>query len=161
MSLNNTGTMAAGPPSKPNSTQPAKGKDAHVLPQPVLLHSTPAAQAGRYLHLAGLLGLFGSQFNSLVEDPVRTLQNTLPLVAIIQVAYVSACLPVAGSQATKAVRKPRPGEKRKQEHAGPNPYVVSCWLGRFDPLSVLYCRDIVFLIFMFAAPHRLSFCLSS
>ncbi|KAL2758237.1 hypothetical protein ACRALDRAFT_2097912 [Sodiomyces alcalophilus JCM 7366] len=108
----------------PSSAQPTKGKDAPVLPQPVLLHSTPAAQAGRYLHLVVLLGVFGSQFNSLVEDPVRTLQNTLPLVAVIQVAYVLVCLPVAGSQAIKAARKPRPGEKRKQEHTGPNPYVA-------------------------------------
>lgn len=101
-----------------------KAKEASLAMQPVQCLPTPAARAGRVLHPALLSGLFVYQFGALVEDPARTLQDSLPLVALIQVAYVLVCLPVAGSQDSKAAKKPRPGEKKKQENTGPNPFVV-------------------------------------
>jgi hypothetical protein len=74
--------------------------------------------------VAVLLGLLAARFNELVAEPVQTLQSALPVVAAIQVAYVVLCLPAAGSQQAKAVKKPRPGEKRKAEASGTSSLAV-------------------------------------
>lgn len=99
-----------------------KSKDGlhpvHALP-------SPAAQLVRHVQPVLLSGLFVAQFSSLVADPVRTLTNSLPVVAVIQIVYAFVCLPAAGSQASKGIRKPRPGEKKKVESTGPNPFIVS------------------------------------
>lgn len=120
-------TMATSSVNNTNAATTPKGTDVVAVPaapSPVLVHSTPVAQAGRHLQPVLLLGLFGSQFGALVEDPVRTLQNILPIVAAIQIAYVSVCLPVAGSQGVKVSKKSRPGEKKKQDSMGPNPFLA-------------------------------------
>lgn len=115
-------TMAA-VPSKAKATQSPKARESDMVLSPVQLKSTSAAQAGRHLQPAALAGLFLVQFNGLVDDPVRTLANTLPLVAVVQIGYVLVCLPVAGSQAGKLSKKAKPGDKKKQESGGPNPYI--------------------------------------
>ncbi|EEY14575.1 glycosylphosphatidylinositol anchor biosynthesis protein [Verticillium alfalfae VaMs.102] len=58
-------TMASAP------TKPTTATAAATALQPVLIQQTPAGQAGRYVHPVVLLALFGSQFNALVNDPVR------------------------------------------------------------------------------------------
>lgn len=74
--------------------------------------------------VAVLLGLLAAQFNELVAQPALTLQSAVPVVAVVQVAYVVLCLPAAGSQQAKAAKKPRPGEKKKPEAAGTSSLVV-------------------------------------
>ncbi|KAH6696888.1 glycosylphosphatidylinositol anchor biosynthesis protein [Plectosphaerella plurivora] len=115
-------TMAASQNKPVAILPPLRPRDAAAAMSAIHLHTSPAAQIGQYLHPAALSGLIIFQFPALVEDPVRTLMNTLPLVAVIQIAYVLVCLPVAGSQAAKGVKKPKPGEKKKAE-TGPNPYI--------------------------------------
>lgn len=73
---------------------------------------------------AVLLGLLAARFNDLVAEPVLTLQSALPVVAVIQVAYVVLCLPAAGSQQAKSTKKSRPGEKKKPEASGTSSVVV-------------------------------------
>lgn len=117
-------TMATSQAKPVAIAQPLRPRDAAAATLPVQIHTTPAAQAGRYLQPAALSALYILQFPRLVGDPVRTLTNTLPLVAAIQIVYVLVCLPVAGSQAAKGIKKPKPGEKKKQDNTGPNPYIV-------------------------------------
>ncbi|UKZ65670.1 uncharacterized protein TrAtP1_006867 [Trichoderma atroviride] len=75
--------------------------------------------------VAVLLGLLAAQFNELVAQPALTLQSAVPVVAVVQVAYVVLCLPAAGSQQAKAAKKPRPGEKKKPEAAGSSSLVTA------------------------------------
>ncbi|UKZ91073.1 uncharacterized protein TrAFT101_006070 [Trichoderma asperellum] len=75
--------------------------------------------------VAVLLGLLAAQFNELVAQPALTLQTAVPVVAVVQVAYVVLCLPAAGSQQAKAAKKPRPGEKKKPEAAGTSSLVTA------------------------------------
>lgn len=109
-------------------SSPAKPRD--VSPQPVQINSSPSAQAIRHLQPVLLLATFLLRFNALVANPVSTMQTSLPVVAAIQVAYVVACLPPAGSQ-VGTVKKRRPGEKKRAEN-GPNAIAVRLSLGGPD-----------------------------
>ena len=87
--------------------------------------------------VAVLLGLLAARFQDLVAEPALTLQSALPVVAVIQVAYVVLCLPAAGSQQAKAAKKARPGEKKKPEAAGTSSVVVrsSQWILSDDSIE--------------------------
>ncbi|KAG7135137.1 Glycosylphosphatidylinositol anchor biosynthesis protein 11 like [Verticillium longisporum] len=139
-------------------TKPTTATAAAAALQPVLIQQTPAGQAGRYVHPVVLLALFGSQFNSLVNDPVRVLVTTLPIVAAVQVAYVSLCLPAAGSQDAKPARKARPGEKKKQDGSGPNP-VIALFLSLLMTALVTPALHLAFVLFgapfLMHIPHTL------
>ena len=51
--------------------------------------------------------------------------KTLPAVTAIQATYALVCVPVAGSQSTKATKKLRPGEKKTgAEGTGSNVVIV-------------------------------------
>ncbi|KAK1754483.1 glycosylphophatidylinositol anchor phosphoethanolamine transferase [Echria macrotheca] len=122
----------------------AKGKDApssEPTIQPIQIKPTPVAQAARHVFPLLLASLFALQFRPLVADPVSTMLTSLPVVALLQLAYVLVCLPAAGSQGggastasgkQKTGRKVRPGEKKKgmgggaaAELVGPNAPVAS------------------------------------
>ncbi|KAJ3956435.1 Glycosylphosphatidylinositol (GPI) anchor assembly protein [Colletotrichum tropicale] len=109
--------------SSPMKAASDAGKSKDGL-HPVHALPSPAAQLVRHVQPVLLSGLFVAQFSSLVADPVRTLTNALPVVAVIQIVYAFVCLPAAGSQASKGIRKPRPGEKKKVESTGPNPFIA-------------------------------------
>ncbi|TDZ53919.1 Glycosylphosphatidylinositol anchor biosynthesis protein 11 [Colletotrichum trifolii] len=123
-----------------------KPKDGLHPVQPL---PTPVAQAVRHLQPAILFALFVAQFNALVSDPVRTLQKSLPVVAVIQILYAFVALPAAGSQTSKTVRKPRPGEKKKAESTGPNPF-IAIFLSVL--LATLVTPAIHLLLVLFGAP---------
>lgn len=113
------------------STPPAKGAAASASKDgtlaslvPVQIKRTPASQTARHALPAILAGAFTLQFDALVAYPVSTMLRALPVVAALQLAYILACLPAAGSQTAKPVRKARPGEKKKGEGVGPNSPVV-------------------------------------
>lgn len=93
--------------------------------QPVPTNPSPASQTLRHVHSALLLALFSYNFGSLVADPVASMAGALPVVVAVQAAYALVCVPVAGSQA-KAVKKPRPGEKKTglEGNGGSNVFVV-------------------------------------
>lgn len=108
----------------------AKGIDAL---SPVSVVDSPLSKSivlGRPVLLFALLYL---RFHALVADPVSTLRQALPAVAVIQSLYAVVCLPVAGSQNGKAARKPRPGEKKKSDATTSNAISV-----RHAPTSRCY-----------------------
>lgn len=88
--------------------------------QPTSILPSSSAQTAKHALPALQLGLFLIRFDSLVADPVSTMWTSLPLVALIQAAYVLTCLPVAGSG--RGTRKHRASEKKKE--GGSNVYVV-------------------------------------
>ncbi|SPQ22039.1 c018af6e-cfb6-42b8-9806-c24d48c45abb [Thermothielavioides terrestris] len=109
-----------------SSTTATAASPATAALQPVQTKQTPLAQGARHAFPAALAGLFMARFPALVADPVSTMATTLPLTAALQVGYAVLCLPAAGSQGAKAVRKPkqRPGENPKKragvDGTGPN-----------------------------------------
>jgi hypothetical protein len=107
-------------------SQAPSASDESPSMQPVqLLHSTGAARALNHIE-PGLISLaFAIRFKSLVEDPVASMGGSLAFYTVFQFLYVIFCLPVAGSLDEKAIKKARPGEKKKAESTGPNPIVVS------------------------------------
>jgi phosphatidylinositol glycan class F len=117
MSSSITKTAKASPTA--NLKEPADPSESQPL-HPTHLLSSPSAQTAQHALPALQLGIFLIRFESLVANPVWTLWTSLPLVALIQAAYVLTCLPVAGSG--RGARKHRPGEKKKD--GGSNVYVV-------------------------------------
>jgi hypothetical protein len=79
---------------------------------PIELLPTDLARITTAAHPALLLSLYYLRFPALVSDPATTLLHTLLHVAVIQSAYAIVCLPAAGTSST-ALKKPKPGEKRK------------------------------------------------
>lgn len=107
------------------STTQTKGQSASPSPkpaalQPIALLDTPKAKAYSIARPLLLLGGCALRMPALIRDPVATLNSALPFVVVIQVAYAVVCLPVAGSPGVKVARKPRPGERKKQESNAPN-----------------------------------------
>ncbi|KAI0438853.1 GPI biosynthesis protein family Pig-F-domain-containing protein [Xylaria telfairii] len=142
------------------SQTPGKGAPAQELVKPketeapmeaVRTISSPEAQALRHAHPAVLLALFMIRFRALVADPVSTMQSSLPVVLILQAAYTIVCLPAAGSQAAKASRKLRPGEKKKAglDTVGPNLAVTT--LIAFV-LTIVSAGALHVLLVLFGAP---------
>lgn len=119
--------MSTATPAKQPAAPEPKGR---VVPSPVAIHDTPAANAVSFGRPALLGALLLLRFGALVRDPVSALQTALPVVAVIQAAYLVLCVPVAGSPAVKAAKKARPGEKKRSEAGTPNPIVV-----RFSPVT--------------------------
>ncbi|WYZ41701.1 hypothetical protein EsH8_V_000596 [Colletotrichum jinshuiense] len=134
--------------SSPSKAASDAGKPRDGL-HPVHALSSPAAQVVRHVQPVLLSGLFLAQFSSLVADPVRTLQTSLPLVAAIQVVYAFVSLPAAGSQIAKSSKKPRPGEKKKIESTGPNP-IIAIFLSLL--LAVLVTPALHIVLVLFGAP---------
>lgn len=132
-----------------------KGSSSAQTPSPriaapaVPLLSNATATGVAIAHPLLLLALFAWRFNDLVVDPASTLQTALPVVAAIQFAYMFLCLPVIGSQNNKTSKKPRLGEKKKAESAGPNSIVV-CLLALL--LSAIATPVLHVLFVLFGAP---------
>lgn len=118
-------TMSTYTPISRQAQEAPSSKDGQQLLQPIQITSSPIAQAARHIHPVLLLAVFVLSFDGLVANPVSSMRSTLPTVTAIQVAYALLCIPVVGSQGSKAARKPRPGEKKTGADAtGPNIYVV-------------------------------------
>lgn len=125
--------------SSPNAKQASAQGDAQPALQPIPTNPSPLSQAARHVHVVLLLALFYLSFNGLVLDPVSSMTKTLPAVIAIQAAYALVCVPVAGSQSTKASKKLRPGEKKTvAEGTGSNVIVVSA-LGLVNPSRCFSC----------------------
>jgi GPI ethanolamine phosphate transferase 2/3 subunit F len=119
-------TMSS-PSGKAGASQSSTAADnGETLLKPVHILPSSQAQAARHVHPVLLASFFLLRFNALVQDPVSTMYNSLPVVIAIQLAYSIVCLPPVGSQSAKAPKKLRPGEKKKPgaETSGPNIAVV-------------------------------------
>ncbi|KAH8159761.1 hypothetical protein CIB48_g8487 [Xylaria polymorpha] len=128
-----------------------KPKETDAPIEAVRTIPSPEAQALRHAHPAVLLALFMIRFRALVADPVSTMQSSVPVILALQAAYTIVCLPAAGSQAAKAPRRLRPGEKKKAglETAGPNIAVTT--LIAFV-LSIVSAGALHVLLVLFGAP---------
>ncbi|RDA88259.1 hypothetical protein CP532_0369 [Ophiocordyceps camponoti-leonardi (nom. inval.)] len=83
----------------------------------ITIHDTTTARVISTARPGLFLGLLAVRFSALVTDPAGALGSALPVVAVMQIVYAVVCLPAAGS---KAIRKARPGEKRKSSGGGPD-----------------------------------------
>lgn len=107
-----------------SSAQAADSKPKGTM-APVPVFNTPLAKGISFGRVAVLLSLLALRFDALVKDPASTLQTSIPVVALLQVAYAVVCLPVAGSSISKVGKKARPGEKKKAEGSVPGAIAVS------------------------------------
>ncbi|KAF4981606.1 hypothetical protein FZEAL_2618 [Fusarium zealandicum] len=96
--------------------QPAPKAAVPAIP----LLNTPLALPASVGHQLVLAGLFIWRFDALVSDPVSALQISLPVVVLVQAAYVTLCLPAAGSSGAKSSKKPRIGDKKKSDSREPS-----------------------------------------
>jgi GPI ethanolamine phosphate transferase 2/3 subunit F len=89
-----------------------KANDVIDLPTPT--NPTTLAHQATYLIPALQLAFFVARFNALVADPVNTMIMSLPVVSTLQAAYVTLCLPPAGSRgAPKPPKKVNRADRKK------------------------------------------------
>ncbi|KAI2625814.1 GPI biosynthesis protein Pig-F [Hypoxylon sp. NC1633] len=148
------------PAGKDHASEASRPKDEQTLTQAVRIIDSPQAQVIRHLHPVLLLSFFLIRFNALVADPVSTMSSSVPVVAIIQAAYAILCLPAAGSQMVKPVKKLRPGEKKKPglESATPNVAVTTLVALILSAVATLGFHVILVLFgapFLTHVPHTL------
>ena len=83
-----------------------------VESQPMELLPTDLARIFTNVQPALLLSAYYLRFPALVADPITTLLQSLPILAVLQIAYATCCLPPTGSgTSSKPVKKAKPGKK--------------------------------------------------
>ncbi|KAK7722141.1 Glycosylphosphatidylinositol (GPI) anchor assembly protein [Diaporthe eres] len=139
----------------PTATKTAKAQSVSGKPNdptklhPVHLSSTAASQAARHVLPVVVASLFLASFKYLVADPVPTMTASLPVVALLQVAYAFLCLPAAGSGSPKN-RKHKPGDKKKAgDGAGPS-FIIAALLSLL--LSLILAPLLHVTMILFGAP---------
>lgn len=76
--------------------------------------NTDLARIYTHIHPIIVLSLYAYKFNDLVADPAPVLLGTLLPLAVLQIAYVAACLPpTSGTGSTTQLRKQKTGDKKK------------------------------------------------
>jgi phosphatidylinositol glycan class F len=98
------------------------------------------------IHPALLLSAYYFRLPALVADPVPTLLNSLPLLAVIQIAYVASCLPPIGTgSSSKAIKKGKSGVKKTGTSAAvqllvskPCPMLEESYFNCFRRFSTLF-----------------------
>ncbi|EGX95621.1 GPI-anchor biosynthesis protein, putative [Cordyceps militaris CM01] len=119
-----------------------------ILLHPVPIYDSPLAKGVSVGRVAVLLGLLAWGMDSLVADPASALQRALPVVAAVQAVYATLCIPPAGS-ASRAGKKPRPGEKTKKNDGSTS--VISSVIVALV-LSALTVPALYALLVLFGAP---------
>lgn len=98
-----------------------------IKSQPVELLPTDLARVLTNVHPVLLLSAYYLRFPALVADPITTLLQLLPILAIFQIVYAAFCLPPTGSgTSSKPVKKAKPGSKKLD--ASPSKIIVSSLL---------------------------------
>lgn len=124
-----------------STTSNTEPKSPPALPIETLKTDT----ARIYTHVHGLLvlSLYAYKFQDLVADPVPALLSTLAPLAVLQLLFVTVCLPPVGGTA-QAVGKKEGGKKKaggKAEGGGGGRVVVCCpdttYFGRSTRLTLL------------------------
>jgi phosphatidylinositol glycan class F len=81
--------------------------------QPVELLPTDLARIFTNVHPVLLLSAYYLRFPALVADPITTLLQALPVLAVLQIAYAAICLPPTGSgTSSKPFRKSKQGSRK-------------------------------------------------
>ena len=70
---------------------------------PISLLPDPLAKQYAYLHGPIVLGFYILRFPSLVADPVSTMLDSIPFVALLQLTFCVLCLAPAGTTSTGPV----------------------------------------------------------
>ncbi|OCL06059.1 glycosylphosphatidylinositol anchor biosynthesis protein 11 [Glonium stellatum] len=94
-----------------STTTVTKPPKARPTASTVDILNNDTARIYTHIHPILVLSLYVFRFKPIVADPVPTLLNTLILLGILQVAYVSVCLPATGTASTPSVVKP--GARKK------------------------------------------------
>ncbi|KAF2200364.1 hypothetical protein GQ43DRAFT_77180 [Delitschia confertaspora ATCC 74209] len=98
--------------SSTSLTKASKAPKAGTSAVPIDVLHKDTAKLYTHIHPILLLSLYVFQFKSIVADPVPALVNTLIALGVLQIAYVSICLPPTGGSATPAPVA-RAGGKKK------------------------------------------------
>ncbi|KAJ4984552.1 GPI biosynthesis protein family Pig-F [Stagonosporopsis vannaccii] len=81
---------------------------------PVEPLNTDLARIYTHIHPIVVLSLYAYKFHDLVADPAPVLLGTLLPLAVLQIAYVAACLPpTSGTSSAPQLRKQKTGDKKK------------------------------------------------
>jgi phosphatidylinositol glycan class F len=88
-----------------------KPQKARLAASTIDILNNDTAHIYSHIHPILVLSLYAFQFKSIVADPVPALLNTLIPLSILQIAYVSICLPATGASSAPPVVKP--GVKKK------------------------------------------------
>ncbi|KAF2011447.1 GPI-anchor biosynthesis protein-like protein [Aaosphaeria arxii CBS 175.79] len=122
---------------------------------PIDILNTDLAKLYTHIHPVLLLSVYAFKFNSIVENPVTALSETLVAVGILQVVFSAICLPPTGGSATPLGDKRKPGEKKK---GAPSP-VASAVNGTVIPAFLALVLAIIagipilgVLLVLFGAP---------
>lgn len=127
---------------------------------PVNILLSPIARVYSFVHPVLLLGLCGLRFQALVANPAQELLADLPWLVLLQMTYVTVCLPPAGSTDTgplsaadseekkksaprspsgPSVRPVKPGYRRKQQ-TGKHDWAGKMMVWRDVGLSIVFHR---------------------
>lgn len=88
--------------------------------------NTDLARIYTHIHPVIVLSLYAYKFNDLVADPAPVLLGTLLPLAVLQIAYVAACLPpTSGTSSTPQLKKQKKAAPSKLEK-GINGTIVVC-----------------------------------
>lgn len=100
-----------------STTTVTKPQRARPAASTIDILNNDTAHIYSHMHPILLLSLYAFQFKSIVADPVPALLNTLIPLSILQIAYVSICLPATGASSAPPVIKP--GIKKKSGASKP------------------------------------------
>jgi len=116
--------------------------------QPVELLPTDLARIFTNVHPVLLLSAYYLRFPALVADPVTTLLQSLPILAVLQIAYATCCLPPTGSgTSSKPIKKAKPGAKKMDTSPSKAITVLFALL-----LSIIFVPVLAGLQVLFGAP---------
>ncbi|KAK5018524.1 glycosylphosphatidylinositol anchor biosynthesis protein 11 [Cryomyces antarcticus] len=130
-----------------------KPTEALTSSTPIDILQNDFAKVYTHLHPILVLALFYYQFPSLVADPVLSLTSSLAPLGILQIAYVTICLPATGAMAAPTAPL-KPGQRRKagsKSEAGTGEKIVPAFLCLV--LSVILGTPLLTLsLILFGAP---------
>lgn len=89
--------MATSAVATKTTSPPATSHTITPTTPPISLLQTDAARRYTHVHAPLLFGFYVFRFNALVADPVSTMLNDLPYVALLQLTFCLLCLPPAGT----------------------------------------------------------------
>lgn len=120
--------MASSPP--PHSTTNGSGASSPLTSTqgpvdepsapPVNILPSQAARMYSFVHPVLLLALYGLRFPALVANPAQELLEALPWLVLLQMTYVTVCLPPAGSMETGPLPATDGEEKKKSTPRSPS-----------------------------------------
>jgi phosphatidylinositol glycan class F len=110
--LSGASTIPANMASKVTIDASATSKPKPSIAPPIEPLKNDVARLYTHVHPVLVLSMYAYKFKDIVADPVPALLGILAPLAVLQIAYLTICLPPTGE--TPKVKKSKPGEKKKQ-----------------------------------------------